>query len=242
VFEAIRSFISEKVSAALSTVSSVFSSIKEAISSRVSAAKEAVSNAFNTIKTSITEKVNSAKATVSNVFSNIKETISNALNSAKSTVTNIFTSIKTSISDKINSAKDTVKSAIDKIKSFFNFSWSLPHLKLPHISISGSFSLTPPSVPHFGISWYAKGGVFDTTTLFPFRSGNIGGLGEDGAEAIVPLEKNTEWLTRIADMLNDRMGGKQIVLMVNDKVFAETAITSINNLTKQTGSLGLVLA
>ncbi|WP_299043894.1 hypothetical protein [uncultured Campylobacter sp.] len=130
-------------------------------------------------------------------------------------------------------AKTVVKNCIDKIKSFFKFEWSLPKLKMPHITISGKFSLSPLQVPKFGISWYQKGGVFDSTTLFGYGNGLIGGLGENGAEAVVPLEKNTQWLDRIANMLVEKQGGNQpIYLTVDGKVFAQLACDSINSLTK----------
>jgi hypothetical protein len=163
------------------------------------------------------------------------------LNAAKSTVTSIFDSIKSGIQSKINAARDGVKSAIDKIKSFFNFTWSLPKIKLPHFSISGSFSLNPPRVPSFSISWYKLGGVFDNPTLFPYGNGRIGGLGEAGAEAVVPLEKNTKWLDKIAEKLGAGQSA-QIILQVDGKTFAQTAVTSINNLTRQQGKLSLNLA
>ena len=111
---------------------------------------------------------------------------------------------------------------------------------MPHVTISGEFSLVPPSVPSFSIDWYAKGGVFDKTTLFPY-GGGIGGLGENGAEAIVPLERNTLWLDRLANMLNDKMGNQPVVLEVDGKVFAKTAISTINQNTRQTGKLALNL-
>ena len=240
VWNTIKETITNVTEAIKQIISNVFQTIHTFITDKVNAIKTTVSTAFTNIKDSITDKINAAKTAVTNIFNNISSAISNALNTAKSTVTSIFSSIHTTISEKINNAKEAVNTAINKIKSFFNFSWSLPKLKLPHISISGSFSISPPSVPHFSISWYGKGGVFDTPTLFPFGK-SLGGLGENGAEAVVPLENNTEWLTKIADMLNERQGGKQIVLTVDGKVFAQTAISSINNLTEQTGNLGLVL-
>ena len=132
------------------------------------------------------------------------------------------------------------KEIVRLFKGFFKFEWSLPKLKLPHISITGSFSLVPPSVPKFGIEWYAEGGVFDSPTLFNY-GGGIGGLGEAGAEAVVPLEKNTKWLDRIAERLAGYGGDKPIILQVDGKTFAQTSIDSINQLTRQTGKLGLRL-
>ena len=172
----------------------------------------------------------------------IKQTVSNVCSAIGNTVSNIFNGIKTTISNVMEGAKTVVKNCIDKIKGFFKFEWSLPKLKMPHISITGKFSLSPLRVPKFGISWYQKGGVFDNTTLFGYGNGLIGGLGENGAEAVVPLEKNTQWLDRIANMLVEKQGGNQpIYLTVDGKVFAQLACDSINSLTKQRGSIPLKL-
>lgn len=60
-------------------------------------------------------------------------------------------------------------------------------MKLPHISITGSFSINPPSVPHFGISWYKKGGILTEPTIFGAAGNNLLAGGEAGAEAVLPL-------------------------------------------------------
>lgn len=83
------------------------------------------------------------------------------------------------------------------------------------------------------------GGVFDNPTLFGYN-GKLGGLGEDGAEAIVPLEKNTYWLDRLATMLAEKQGTQPIVLTVDGKVFAQTAINTMNSYAMQTGKLNLI--
>lgn len=96
------------------------------------------------------------------------------------------------------------------------------------------------------MEWYKLGGVFDEPTLFGYGDGKIGGLGEDGAEAIVPLERNTAWLDRLAEMLKDKLGGdnggaRDIILQVDGKTFGKISVDSINALTRQTGSLPLKL-
>ena len=218
-----------------------FGNMKDAISQKVEEAKTAVVNKFNEIKTGISEKITAVKNTVSNIFEGIKSTISSKVQAAKTTVLSVFDGIKTGITNAINGAKQGVSDAIDKIKGFFNFSWSLPKIKMPHFSITGSFSLNPPSIPKFGVEWYAKGGVFDSPTLFGYGKGSIGGLGEAGAEAIVPLENNTKWLDKIAERLSAKQGKTPIVLTVDGKVFAQTCIDTLNQRVKQTGSLELQL-
>lgn len=189
----------------------------------------------------IAEKVEEMKTKAVESFNNLKEGIASRVEAIKSSVAEKFNAIKQKILTPIQSARDKVKELIDKIRSFFNFTWSLPKLKMPHLKITGEFSISPPKVPKFSVDWYARGGVFDKPTLFT-SGGRLGGLGEAGAEAIVPLENNTEWLDKIADRLSDKLGGgRNIVLQVDGKTFGQISVDSINALTKQTGNLPLVI-
>ena len=112
----------------------------------------------------------------------------NDFKSALSTVRTVFNNIKSAISDKINDAKESVRKAIDKIKGFFKFKWSLPKLKMPSFSMSGKFSLNPPSVPKVGIKWNAEGGILDEATIFGRMGNTLLGAGEKGPEAIAPID------------------------------------------------------
>lgn len=234
--------ITNAINLAKEILTNIFENIKANIQQKLEATKALVTSIFEGIKASIQNKIETAKAIISNVLAAIKAVFSGDLGAAKEAVLNIFESIKTGIQNKINNAKSVVSNAIEAIKGFFNFSWSLPSLKLPHISITGSFSLTPPSVPKFSISWYELGGVFDMPTLFGYGNGMLGGLGENGAEAVVPLENNTYWLDRLATMLAEKQGvGTPIVLQVDGKTFAETSIRSMNAYNRQSGNVGLIL-
>lgn len=170
----------------------------------------------------------------------IKKATSDALSSMKNKVDDVIERIKS----KFDSFLTKITNIVNKIKGLFNFTFTLPKLKVP------SFGITPKgwsvgdllkgSIPKLSVNWNAMGGVFDKPTIMPYGN-SLQGLGEEGAEAIVPLEKNTEWLDKIADKLASRQASTPIVLNVDGKTFAQTSVNSINQLTKQTGSLGIKL-
>lgn len=216
--------VKEKIQSMVNSVKEKFNAIKQAISDKIQAAKQAVIDKFNEIKSNITNKINAIKTSVSTTMENVKNAMLKP----------------------IEKGRDLIKGIIDKIKGFFSFTVSLPHIKLPHFTISPSGwsvgDLLKGSIPRLGISWYAKGGIFDKPTLFGYGNGMLGGLGENGAEAVVPLEKNTQWLNKIAEMLSQRMGTNQpIVLQVDGKTFAEVSCASINELARLKGSLPIKL-
>lgn len=187
LWSTISSTVSSKISAASSAVSSATSTITSVASSAWSSVSSAASSKWESVRSTISSKLSSAQSTVSSLMSGITSAMSSGLSSALSTVSGKFSSIYSTISSKMSAARDAVGNAISALKSKFNFSWSLPHLKLPHVSISGSFSINPPSVPHFGISWYKDGGILTRPTIFGAAGNNLLAGGEAGAEAVVPL-------------------------------------------------------
>lgn len=157
-----------------------------------------VTNAANTMGTNLSTAWEDIKNKAGNSVTSIKDSMSNGFGLAKDTVLGIFDRIKDSIRDKMQWAKDKVGSIIEGIKSLFNFSWSLPAPKLPHINYHWRDIGGVLSIPVFdGISWYAKGGIFDRPT--------IAGLGDAGKEAALPLNKRT--YGQIAHGIASEMGG-----------------------------------
>lgn len=187
----IKTVVTTVVNAIKNVVTTVWDAISSVTSSVFNAIKSVASSIWNSIKSVITSVVNGIKSTVSNIWNSIKSTTSSVFESIKSTASSVWNSIKSAIETPINAAKNAVKSAIDKMKSFFDFSWSLPPIKLPHISIKGEFSLKPPSVPSFGIEWYKKAMnnpvMFTRPTIFGMDpiTGNVRGAGEAGAEIMI---------------------------------------------------------
>lgn len=164
-----------------------WNTIKTSISNTVQAIKDTVSNILNGIRDKFSTIWNGIKTTVSGLVNGIKDNITNGINRAKDAVSNTLNAIEDKFRSIFDSAKNIVKSAIDKIKGFFNFSWSLPKIKLPHFTIRGKFSLNPPSIPTFGVSWYAKGGILNKPTIFGQSGGRLLGGGEAGKEAVLPI-------------------------------------------------------
>ena len=97
----------------------------------------------------------------------------------------------------MENAKNVVSGALDAISRFFSgCHLELPKIKLPHFSLSGSFSLDPPSVPSISVSWYKKAMddayILNDPTIFGMSGGKYLGGGEAGQEAVVGTDKLSE--------------------------------------------------
>ena len=189
VWNAIASFLKPILDGVKNTVSNAWNAIKSAVSNAMSAVHGTVSSIMNSVKSTFSSSWNGIKSTVSNAVNGVKSTISSGLNGAKSTVSNVLGGIKSKFSSIWSGCKQIVSDAISRIKGAMHFSWSLPHLKLPHPKISGKFSLNPPSVPHFSISWYKKAMddpmLMTQPTAFGInKNGQIMAGGEAGDEVV----------------------------------------------------------
>ena len=202
VLNAIKSVVSTIWNAINSTVSTVVNGIKSTISSGFNAAKEKVTSAVNGIKEKISSGFESAKNKVSTVVNGIKDKISSGFSAAKEKVVSIFDGIKEKIKGAMDSAKNAVSNAVEKIKSKMHFSWHLPRLKMPHISISGKFSLNPPSAPHFSISWHRK--AMENPWLFTAPTVAMG-FGEAGDEMVYGRDNLMRDIREATGSNNDEM-------------------------------------
>lgn len=186
VFDKVKTFFSDVFNKVKDVFTNIFSAVKEKLTNIFSTVKDVFTKIYNAIKTPI----ENAKNTISNVISAMKNTISNVFNSIYSTVSNIFNRIKSAITGPIDTAKSLVSKAINAMKNIINNAgFSLPRIKLPHFSISGSFSLTPPSIPHVSVDWYGKGydeaQILKDATVFGMANGNLLAGGEHGNEVVV---------------------------------------------------------
>ena len=159
---------------------------------------------FTSVKNMITAPIREARDALKGVLQGIMLKFLYYKNLLPLRVKAIFNNVKNAITAPIRAARDKVKEIIDKIKDFFNFKVHLPHIKLPHFSISPKGwqlgDLLDGVIPSLGIEWYAKGGIFTSPTII----GNKG-FGEAGAEAALPLDLLWDQMADMFSNMADRI-------------------------------------
>lgn len=208
VMTAISTVISTVWTAISTKVSTVLNGIKTTVSTVFNTIKTVASTVWNGIKTTISTVVDGISSKVSSVFNSVKSIVSSVFNGIKSTATSVWNGIKSAITTPIEAAKNTIKASLDKISGFFSgLKLQLPHIKLPHFSISGSLSIAPPSVPHLSISWYKEGGILTRPTVFGMNGSLLMAGGEAGAEAVLPL---SAFYKELENILTSRLNNNNV--------------------------------
>ena len=200
-------------------VSEIFSSIWNGITGTFTNITSTMKNVLNVFLsffgTNITNVMNVVKAVVISVLSYIRSFFSNAWSSIRSATSSAWNSIKNAIVRPIESARDAVRNAINRIKGFMDFEWSLPHLKLPHISVSGSanpLDWLKGAVPHFSVDWYKTGGIFSSPSII--------GVGEAGSEAVLPLDAFYSYMDRAVNRIIAASSGGENAAVIYEAVKA----------------------
>lgn len=208
----IKDKFSEKMSGVANAVSTGMSAAKNYASTQLSNMQAAYQTGGGGIKGIVSATMTGVQGTFSAAYSaintltggrleSIRSTMASKVQAAKDTVSSVLDSIQSAFSSKLEAARSAVSGAVERIKGAFNFSWKLPDLKLPHISVSGGqapFGIGGKgSLPSFSIQWYKDGGILNGATIFGAMGGNLLGGGEAGAEAVLPLSELWKQMTEI---------------------------------------------
>ncbi|MDM7547303.1 tape measure protein [Lactococcus lactis] len=196
VWNGIMSTISSVVNSILSVVSNVWNAVSSTTSSVFNTVSSIASSVWNGISSTISSVVNSIQSVVSSVWNSISNVVSSVSSGISGTVSSIWNGLTGIVSGAMNGVMSTVSGILDKIKGFFNFNLSfpkidIPHIPLPHFSISGDFNPLKGKIPSIGVDWYAKGGILNSPTIFGMNGNNLQVGGEAGREAVLPLNKDT---------------------------------------------------
>lgn len=139
-----------------------------------------VSGILNGMSSIISGILQGILSVFSGIWNSIKSVAVGACNAVTGAVSGAFNGIRSVIENAMSGAKSTVSNALDAISGFFaGLHLEFPHIALPHFSLSGEFSLMPPSVPSISVSWYRTGAIA--------MGASVVGIGEAGPEAVVPL-------------------------------------------------------
>jgi TP901 family phage tail tape measure protein len=188
IWNGIVAFFTSIWNSIVSTVTAQINAVKTVVTTVFTAIKTTASTIWNGIKMAISTLVDGIKSKVSSAFESVKNTATKLFNGIKNTATSVWNGIKTAIVTPIETARDKIRSALNAVSGFFSgLKLQLPHIKLPHFRVSGTLSISPPSVPHLSIDWYKEGGIMTKPTVFGMNGGALMAGGEAGSEAILPL-------------------------------------------------------
>lgn len=196
--------VTEKVNAVKEGVSNAWNTMTSAVSEKMGAMKDMVSGKWDAIKAKYEEAGGGIKGIVSGMIEGVKQYWTLGFDTINTLTGGKLNAVKDKISTILTSAKNIVSNIINSIKNLFNFSWSLPRLKLPHFRVTAGEipwgiggKGYPPSM---SIDWYRKAYdqpiMFTQPTVLQTAAG-LKGFGDGvGAEIVIGQNRLMEMISK----------------------------------------------
>lgn len=220
------------------TAKTKFDEISETLSQSTQGIKEKISPIFESIAKGVSEKWNKIKSNTSTIWDSIKENLGGKIDSIKQSISKLgdlkqwfgtlWNDIKQNTSSKWEAIKEAamrplktllsnIKDFFRKVKDLFNIKLEFPKIKLPKFKVDGKFSLNPLSVPKISVQWNKMGGIFRRPTIFSTPAG-LQGVGEAGAEAVLPIEKLKDFMNEVLDARENKGGDTYVFNVKFDEI------------------------
>ena len=186
---------------------SAYDDINTLTGGRLDGLKEVTMNKLSGLKTVYEQNGGGIKGIIAAGMSAQKEIYSTGYDAINQLTGGKLDKLKNKAKDTIDGAAGFFKTGIDKIKGLLDFEFKWPHVKVPSIGVTwnkeGTLAkaaqiLGLAGMPKFDVTWNANGAIFTKPMIAGWYNGSWQGVGEAGAEAVLPIE-------RLEDMIGNRM-------------------------------------
>ncbi len=185
-WKGIGSKISLEFTTAKKKVTTEMQSLAKTVVNHFNQVKDSVSDIFNQLSTLMQGKLTSMNQNVKNQLSVMRSTIQSESNQFKNIFNQNLEQMASRLWSKFNDMLNDVRYFADQMKRAMNFTFPVPRLKMPHLSVSGNWDFEKKTVPKFHVNWYSSGGIFPSRTLIGVGDAH-NGVGNN-AEAVLPLD------------------------------------------------------
>ena len=229
-WDAVSSATSAAWEAVKAAIEAVISAVGAAVSAGWTAVQTTTATVFEAVATAGSTAWNAILTAITSVISALQSSISSGLEAIRATATSILENIRSAFTTAFENVRSFVSGVVDWLKGIFNFEWSLPHIRMPHFTISGEFSLNPPSVPHFSVEWYKKamnnGMILNSPTIFGMSGNRMLGGGEAGPEAVVGVSSLMDMIQSAVGSVQTDTGNITIPVYIGGNLIDELIVTA----------------
>lgn len=243
-FSTMESDAASSLNSMSSNVSGSYNGMNSDVNSYMSQMESATNTSMSSMSSNVSSASNSMESDISSAMGTMENDAHASFNQMASSANTGLNEMSSTISSCMNQAVTNMNSAVDQITNIWwwgiqdmvsnwnNANFGTPYIKMPHISISGTYSIDPPSAPTFSVSWYKKGAILNAPTIFGAMGGSLLGGGEAGPEAVLPIDKlqgfidialerylGSDMTTRIVEAVN-HLAERPNVLTIDGHEFA----------------------